>query len=162
MPCPPSWDFVPLPQLGSKPLGAGGCPEAEGGKRRWCLIFQNDPLKTCCSLGLLVPQHPRKGLGSGPPQPSVNWGGEALLGPHPWRQRSLFPSSIPHRLKSPTSALDHSAGTGTRVPRDCGVPPAPNRPVPPSALFVFSACPAVITTRCHSLDNTSSLLSLLN
>lgn len=60
--------------------------------------------------------------------------------------------------EGPTSAL----GQRTQVPRGCSGSPAPNHPVPPSALFVFSARPAVITTCCHSPDNTSFLLSLLN
>lgn len=159
VPCP-SWDSVPLAQLGSQPLSAGGCPEAERGRRRCCLLFPSDSLKTCCSLGLVIPQHPPEGAGTGAIPLQSKLEGEALLGPHSWRQRSLFPSSIP---QTPESHLCPGPQCQDRDVGSKGLwcPPSP-APVPASALFVFSACPAVISTCCHSLDNTTSLLSLLN
>lgn len=79
-----------MSQLGLCALGAGGCAEAERGKRRWCLIFPSDSLKTCCSLRLVVPWHPPRGAGIGATPVQCKLEGEALLAPHPWRQRSLL------------------------------------------------------------------------
>lgn len=63
----PSRDFVPSPQLAASPLGAEGCPKAAGGERRWCLIFQSNSLKACCSLGLVQTQYPWERAGIRPP-----------------------------------------------------------------------------------------------
>jgi len=114
------------------------------------------------------------GAGPDPASPGRGWdqghptlvgaggGGEGSFGTASIGAKEPFPLSVTHRAEGPRPALGHSSGAGTCVPRGRGDSPALGHPVPPSALFVFSAHPAVITTRCHSPDNTSFLLSLLN